>query len=86
MAKKVTMTEDDLLALLAKARAEGAADRPTRKVSWKVGEKGNLVISFGSRWPMSFYISQWDVLMASLDDIKKFVADNRTKFATKTND
>lgn len=86
MAKNITLSQADLELLLAKARAEGAAAAVTRKVTWKLGEKGNLVISFGSRWPMSFYISQWDALMTALPEIKKFVEDNRSKFSTKTSD
>jgi hypothetical protein len=52
------------------------------------GEKnGNLLIyGLQKRFPMSFYLSQWEALKANFEKIDAFVEANRARFSVKTAD
>jgi hypothetical protein len=65
-----------LLALLA------AANKP-KAMTMKVSEKGALSIYGLGRFPITLYLSQIERLLAHADQIKAFIAANRSLFATK---
>lgn len=77
----------DVNSELERLKAENAAlkaqNAARNKVTCKVSEKGALSIYGFGRFPATFYISQWDSLIANLDSVKAFVAANRGKFASK---
>lgn len=61
-----TMTQVEMLALIAKLQAENAAlaATPAKRITMKVGEKGGLSIYGLGRFPVSLYRSQWERLLA----------------------
>ena len=79
--------QGDLVALLAKARAENdalkakLASRST--LTPKVSEKGALSIYGMGRFPVTLYIGQWDRLVKALPAIQEFVEAHRSEFVTK---
>lgn len=90
---KQTVTLDDVMALVTKLQAENAELKAKAnggahaKVTCKVGEKhGNLCIYGLGRFPVSLYLSQFDLLDKHWADVQAFVKANRAKFSTKDND
>ena len=73
------MSKEDLAKLVAELAAKN-----TRKVSFKVSAKNALsVYGIHSRFPVTLYASQWETLIAHVDAIKKFIADNSATLARK---
>ncbi len=57
----------------AKAQIDAATvavDNPARNVSVKVSDKGAVCVYGTGRFPVSLYPSQWDKVIAVLDQIK----------------
>ena len=65
-----------LMALLA------AANRP-KAMTMKVSDKGALSIYGLGRFPITLYLSQIERIIANIEQIKAFIAANRSLFATK---
>ena len=77
-ANLATMSKDELLALIATMQAT-----PVRKLTMKVTDKGGFSIYGLGRFPFTFYVSQWDKLLANLNEVKAFVEANRKLLAVK---
>jgi len=78
--------EDQTAALqaeLARLRAENAALKERPAVTLKVSEKGCLSLYGVGRFPVTLYPSQWQVVVANVDKITAFIADNKSKLAWK---
>ena len=89
---KQTITLDQVMALVnqlkeenetLKAQIISGKVKTEQKVTCKIGEKGNLCIYGLGRFPVSLYVSQFDTLAKHWEEVTKFVADNRSKFAVK---
>jgi hypothetical protein len=80
-AKTVSMTQEELAALLAKARQEGAAQ--PKPFSMKVSEKGAVSIYGLGRFPVTLYAEQMRRLLDNKAKIEAFMIDNADKLATK---
>jgi len=80
------MTQTDMLAEIAKLRAEN--DRlkatPQRGLSLKVSDKGALSVYGMGRFPVTLYRGQWERLLAASDEITAFIKANDTLLAVKT--
>lgn len=78
----VTLTRDELMALLAKAKAEGA---PTgEKRLWlKVSEKGALSLYGLQRFPVTLYAEQWERLVDAVPAIRAFMGENKAKLTRR---
>ncbi len=87
----MTILEDTsaVQAELAKLRAENellkarALARSSSRISYKVSEKGALSIYGLGRFPVTLYLSQFKALDAVWPNVRDFVEDNLSKFATK---
>ena len=73
MAKNLDL--DTLKAELAKLQAENASLKTAAvaKVSFKVSTKGAVSVYGLGRFPVTLYKSQWEALIAKMDDLKKFI-------------
>ena len=59
------------------------AAKPATKLTYKVGEKGNVCVYGLGRFPTSLYASQWERIIADIDGLKAFIEANRPRLATK---
>jgi len=77
---------DQLRQRLARLEAENAAlkAKSAAKITCKVSEKGALSLYGLQRWPVTLYREQWTVLFQHRDMIEKFIRDNASKLATKS--
>lgn len=74
----------ELAAVKAQLAAAQAAATATRRISFKVSEKGAVsVYGLNARFPVTLYADQWDRLMAEADGLRSFIADNRPRLASK---
>lgn len=81
------MSEENLQAELERLRAENEALKrgPQRagSITLKVSEKGAVSVYGLGRFPVTLYREQWEKLLAVADDIKKFIADNKSRLKVK---
>ena len=81
------MSTEDLQAELDRLRAENEAlktNRPAKgAISIKVSEKGAVSVYGLGRFPVTLYKEQWDRLLLSGEDIRKFIAENDDKLKKK---
>ena len=72
------MTDEDLRAEIERLKAENEALKtPTRgQISLKVSEKGAVSVYGMGRFPVTLYKEQWEKLLATSDQIKKFIEVN----------
>lgn len=80
LTKPAEPTVAELLARIA--QLEAAAHKP-KALSLKVSEKGALSIYGLGRFPITFYLSQFEKLNAAWPDVVAFVEANRSRFTTK---
>lgn len=82
------LSNDDLLALVARLQADNAAlaakASDPRKITMKVSDKGALSVYGLGRWPVTLYRSQWSQLLGAADDIRKFIDANAALLAEKS--
>jgi hypothetical protein len=74
-----------LEALLAENEALKAKKAGTKKLNFKVGEKGALSVYHGARFPVSLYAQQWEWLLQdeNVAAIKQALIDNKDKLSRK---
>jgi hypothetical protein len=79
------MADDDVQAELARLRAENEALKQRRNsaISMKVSEKGAVSVYGLGRFPVTLYQEQWRKLLASADEIKTFIEENRAQLKVK---
>jgi len=80
------MTQEDLQAELDRLKKENEELKQTRRagaVSMKVSPKGAVSVYGLGRFPVTLYKEQWEKLLGLSDDIKKFLAENKTALKTK---
>lgn len=79
------MAEEDVHAELARLRAENEAlkQRRTGAISMKVSEKGAVSVYGLGRFPVTLYQEQWQKLLGAADEIKTFIAENRSQLKVK---
>jgi hypothetical protein len=79
------MADEDLQAELERLRAENESLKQKRNsaVSIKVSEKGAVSVYGLGRFPVTLYQEQWQKLLALGDEIKTFIAENRSKLKVK---
>ena len=65
------MTREQLEAL-----AMAALKQNNRKLTLKVGKRGNVCVYGLGRFPTTLYASQWDKLLDMADDIRAFIKAN----------
>lgn len=76
-----------LEALLAENEAlkKAGTKAGTKKLTFKVGEKGALSVYHGSRFPTTLYKSQWEWILQdeNIAAIKQALIDNKDKLSRK---
>lgn len=79
------LSQADMIAKVAQLMADNTKLKKANngKLSLKVSEKGALSIYGMGKWPITLYLSQWERVMANLDQIKAFVEANRDQFSVK---
>lgn len=84
------MTQNELLAELARIKAENDALKIANKVSgrltFKVSDKGALSIYGMGKFPITFYIEQLMKLATVMPEILAFADAHLSEFTTKTPD
>jgi len=74
----------ELAAVRAQLAAAQAAAASTRRISFKVSEKGAVsVYGLNARFPVTLYRDQWQRLLAEADGLKAFIVANESSLATK---
>jgi hypothetical protein len=79
------MSTEDIQAELERLRAENESLKQKRNtsVSMKVSEKGAVSVYGLGRFPVTLYQEQWTKLLALSDEIKSFIAENKSKLKAK---
>lgn len=67
----------------AQAFAKMQAARKPTKLTLKVSAKGALSIYGFGKWPVTLYRSQWERLIASVEEITAFIEANEGLLAVK---
>jgi len=73
---------------LARLRAENEALKARQKTSgaltFKVSEEGAVSVYGLGRFPVTLYQEQWEKLLATVEDLKVFIGQNRDRLKKKT--
>ena len=79
------MADEDVQAELARLRSENEAlkQRRSSAISMKVSEKGAVSVYGLGRFPVTLYQEQWVKLLATADDIKAFIEENKAQLKVK---
>ncbi len=79
------MTEEEMQAEIERLKAENEALKtPTRgQISLKVSEKGAVSVYGLGRFPVTLYKEQWAKLLATAEQIKKFIEENDHRLKKK---
>ncbi|MCX6112508.1 MAG: hypothetical protein NTY22_04380 [Proteobacteria bacterium] len=72
---------------LEKLKAENEMLKSKRKgageITFKVSTKGALSVYGLGRFPVTLYREQWERLLVKIDDLKKFINDNKGTLKTR---
>jgi hypothetical protein len=82
-ASQLSPTELALVKQIAELKAQLEQANKPKAITLKVSEKGALSIYGLGRFPITLYLSQIERLIGHVDQIKAFIATNRSLFATK---
>lgn len=78
------VTQEELLAVIAKLQQENAALTVKRAVRYKVSEKGAIsVYGLNVRFPVTLYAGQWERLLDQSDKLRAFIKDNAASLSRK---
>ena len=71
-------TDDQMKAELERLRAENEAlkAKPPRETRLQVSQKGAVSIYGIRRFPITFYASEWDIILGMANEIQSFIKDH----------
>ena len=75
-------TYEELKQRLAQLEKQQGSRR-TGSLEFRVGEKGGVSVYGLGRFPVTLYQEQWEKLLAMAEDIKSFIAENKSKLKIK---
>ena len=75
-ARTVDVSHEELLAELARVKAENERLKAGPNLSFKVSEKGALAVYGLGRFPVTLYKGQWKKLIGQIQRLQKFMDDN----------
>jgi len=75
-------TYEELKARLATLEKESATKR-SGALEFRVGEKGGVSVYGLGRFPVTLYYEQWHRLLATSEELKKFLEDNKSRLKLK---
>ncbi len=72
------MSDDELRAEVERLRAENAAlkERGSRSVRLQVSAKGGASLYGIRRFPITFYVDEWERILDMADEIRAFLREN----------
>ena len=79
------MADEDLRAELERLRSENEAlkTKGPRGLSLRVSEKGAISLYGLRRFPVTFYVDEWEKILGMADDIRRFAGENADKLKRK---
>jgi hypothetical protein len=85
--KEITMSENASQEELDRLRAENARLKQQAvkagTLSFRVSEKGAVSVYGLGRFPVTLYQEQWDKLLGQIDELRRFIEDNRASLKRK---
>jgi len=78
-------TKEDLLARIAELEKQAGPKRSGR-IEFKVSEKGGVSVYGLGRFPVTLYYEQWIRLLASVDALRSFIEENKSKLKLKSDE
>jgi hypothetical protein len=79
------MGDEDLRAELERLRAENEAlkTKGPRGLSLRVSEKGGVSLYGIRRFPVTFYVDEWEKILGMADEIRRFSEENAAQLKRK---
>jgi hypothetical protein len=78
-------TKDELLARIAELEKQAGGKRSGR-MEFKVSEKGGVSVYGLGRFPVTLYYEQWTRLLDSVDALRSFLEENKSRLKLKNSD
>jgi hypothetical protein len=78
-------TKDELLARIAELEKQAGGKRSGR-MEFKVSEKGGVSVYGLGRFPVTLYYEQWTRLLDSMDALRSFLEENKSRLKLKNSD
>jgi hypothetical protein len=78
-------TKDELLARIAELEKQ-AGSKKSGRMEFKVSEKGGVSVYGLGRFPVTLYYEQWTRLLDSVDGLRSFLEENKSKLKLKNSD
>ena len=75
-------TKEELLARIAELEKQ-ATGRKSGRLEFKVSEKGGVSVYGLGRFPVTLYYEQWQRLLGTSDELKKFLEENKDRLKLK---
>ena len=70
-------TREELLSRIADLEKQVSSKRGSRKLEFKVSEKGGVSVYGLGRFPVTLYAEQWEKLLDVADDLRAFVEQEK---------
>lgn len=81
------MADDEMQKELDRLREENdrlKARRAGGELTFKVSEKGGVSVYGLGRFPVTLYVEQWEKLLGRVEDVRRFIEENRGQLKTKS--
>lgn len=75
-------TVDELKARIAELEKQGAGKR-SGNLEFRVSEKGGVSVYGLGRFPVTLYYEQWTRLLATAENLKAFLEENKSRLKLK---
>lgn len=72
------LSQADLIRMLIEAQ-----QKPARKISFKVTDKGGCSVYGMGRFPVTLYATQWRQLIQALPELEAFLTTNASRLTSK---
>jgi len=75
----MTTSDEEMRAELERLRAENEALKSrgaSRALSLRVSEKGAISLYGLRRFPVTFYVDEWEKILGMADEIRRFAGEN----------
>jgi hypothetical protein len=78
-------TKEELLARIAELEKQASTKR-SNKIDFKVSEKGGVSVYGLGRFPVTLYYEQWIRVLDSVDALRSFLEENKSKLKLKSSE